>query len=126
MIKARLIDLKSTAGLAFGHFANQSQSFYMLATDIDANIKEVSLGFKPNDCIIAKNKLQSSVCNELFVSIKAISKGEICTILTLFNDFCEFEALISTQAFDILKLNQKDEVYAYIKASSVYIEEILC
>lgn len=126
MIEAKIAAISSHEGLSFVTFSNETQSFYMLATSLDENIKEVILAFKPSDVVLSSKKLICSASNEIKATLSSIDKGDIVSMCLLKSPFCSFEALIASPDLARLDLKQGAEVYAYIKATSLYIKEIKC
>ena len=83
---------------------------------------EISLGFKSSDVILAKDKLSnSSLENELKCVIEAINFGEILSVISLKCGEIYFEAIISNHALKTMNVGKNDEVFAYIKSTSIHI-----
>ena len=83
---------------------------------------EIDLGFKSSDVILAKDKLSnSSLENELKCVIEAINFGEILSVISLKCGEIYFEAIISNHALKTMNIGEKDEVFAYIKSTSIHI-----
>lgn len=83
---------------------------------------EISLGFKSSDVILSKDKLSnSSLENELKCVIEAINFGEILSVVSLKCGEIYFEAIISNHALKTMNVGENDEVFAYIKSTSIHI-----
>ena len=83
---------------------------------------EIDLGFKSSDVILAKDKLNnSSLENELKCVIEAINFGEILSVISLKCGEIYFEAIISNHALKTMNIGENDEVFAYIKSTSIHI-----
>ena len=83
---------------------------------------EISLGFKSSDVILSKDKLSnSSLENELKCVIEAINFGEILSVVSLKCGEIYFEAIISNHALKTMIVGENDEVFAYIKSTSIHI-----
>ena len=97
----------------------------MLSLENMQNLKigdEVRLGFKSSDVFVATSPLLNcSVSNEIKVRISDIQKGEITSSLHLNAGKFEFESIISTASLKRLNLAPGDQIYAYVKATSLYI-----
>lgn len=127
MIKAKISFIDSNEGINLIEFEMKNKKFYMLS--LDENIKihqKVILSFKSTECLVVKEQLNTSFINEFYVKIEAIFQGKIITILRVKNDFCTFEAQISTKAFKNLNLAIKEYIYVYINPSALFIKEYLC
>lgn len=86
----------------------------------------VKLSFKSSDVIISKTPLNSSLSNEIKAKIKNMDIGEILSVVRLCYEDFEFESIITTNSLKRLELKKENEIYAYIKATSLSIGEILC
>ncbi|TXE88571.1 hypothetical protein FPD38_03065 [Campylobacter volucris] len=129
MIEAKISFINSHEGINLIEFTNEIQKFYMLSLELDENIKihqKVNLSFKSTECLIHKERLNTSFINEFYVKIEAIFQGKIITIVRVKNEFCIFEAQISTKAFNNLNLTTNECIYVYINPSSLFIKEYLC
>ena len=83
---------------------------------------EVSLNFKSSDVVLSKVKLQaSSLENELKCEVADITRGEILSIVSLKCEQLCFEAIISDHALKGLNLEENDELFAYVKSTSIHV-----
>ena len=125
MIKAKISAIKQTGGVSVFEFSAENLSLKMLSLENLQNLKigdEVRLNFKSSDVFVATSPLLNcSVSNEIKVRISDIQKGEITSSLHLNAGKFEFESIISTASLKRLNLALGDQIYAYVKATSLYI-----
>lgn len=125
MIKAKISAIEQTGGVSVFEFSAENLSLKMLSLENLQNLKigdEVRLNFKSSDVFVATSPLLNcSVSNEIKVRISDIQKGEITSSLHLNAGKFEFESIISTASLKRLNLALGDQIYAYVKATSLYI-----
>ena len=103
----------------------------MVSLEIPANLSinsRVKLGFKSSEVILSLEKLQNcSLSNEIGCIIQNITIGEILSVVNLkaLNSDDIFESIITTASAKRLNLSQNLQIYAYIKATSLFIDEVL-
>ena len=125
MIKAKISAIEQNDGVSVFEFSAENLSLKMLSLENLQNLKigdEVLLGFKSSDVFVATSALLNcSVSNEIKAEISNIQKGEITSSLHLNAGKFEFESIISTASLKRLNLAPGDQIYAYVKATSLYI-----
>ena len=127
MIKAKIVQISSKDGVSFFELEclDLGTNLYMLALNEASKFAlddEIDLGFKSSDVILAKDKLSnSSLENELKCVIEAINFGEILSVVSLKCGEIYFEAIISNHALKTMNVGENDEVFAYIKSTSIHI-----
>jgi molybdenum import ATP-binding protein modC len=125
VIKAKISAIEQTGGVSVFEFSAENLSLKMLSLENLQNLKigdEVWLGFKSSDVFVATSPLLNcSVSNEIKAEISDIQKGEITSSLHLNAGKFEFESIISTASLKRLNLALGDQIYAYVKATSLYI-----
>ena len=125
MIKAKISAIEQTGGVSVFEFSAENLSLKMLSLENLQNLKigdEVLLGFKSSDVLVATSPLLNcSVSNEIKARILDIQKGQITSLLHLNAGKFEFESIISTSSLKRLNLAPGDQIYAYVKATSLYI-----
>lgn len=125
MIKAKISAIEQTGGVSVFEFSTENLSLKMLSLENLQNLKigdEVRLGFKNSDVFVATSPLLNcSVSNEIKAEISNIQKGQITSSLHLNAGKFEFESIISTASLKRLNLAPGDQIYAYVKATSLYI-----
>ena len=83
---------------------------------------EVSLNFKSSDVILSRLRLEaSSLENELKCEVTGITCGEILSIVSLKCEQLCFEAIISDHALKGLNLVMGEQVFAYVKSTSIHV-----
>ena len=127
MIKAKIAQISSKDGVSFFELEclNLGINLYMLALNEASKFAlndEVSLNFKSSDVILSRLRLEaSSLENELKCEVADITRGEILSIVSLRCEQLCFEAIISNHALKGLNLEENDELFAYVKSTSIHI-----
>ena len=127
MIKAKIVQISSKDGVSFFELEclNLGINLYMLALNEASKFAlndEVSLNFKSSDVVLSKVKLQaSSLENELKCEVTDITRGEILSIVSLKCGQLCFEAIISDHALKGLNLVVGEQVFAYVKSTSIHV-----
>ena len=125
MIKAKISAIEQTGGVSVFEFSAENLSLKMLSLENLQNLKigdEVLLNFKSSDVFVATSPLLNcSVSNEIKAQISDIQRGQITSSLHLNAGEFEFESIISTSSLKRLNLALGDQIYAYVKATSLYI-----
>jgi len=125
MIKAKISAIEQNDGVSVFEFSAENLSLKMLSLENLQNLKigdEVLLNFKSSDVFVATSPLLNcSVSNEIKAEISNIQKGQITSSLHLNAGKFEFESIITTASLKRLNLALGDQIYAYVKATSLYI-----
>ena len=127
MIKAKIVQIFSKDGVSFFELEclNLGANLYMLALNEASKFAlndEVSLNFKSSDVVLSKLRLEaSSLENELKCVVTAVTRGEILSIVSLKCEQLCFEAIISEHALKGLNLALGEQVFAYIKSTSIHV-----
>ena len=125
MIKAKISAIEQNDGVSIFEFSAENLSLKMLSLENLQNLKigdEVRLNFKSSDVFVATSRLLNcSVSNEIKAQISDIQRGQITSSLHLNTGEFEFESIISTASLKRLNLAPGDQIYAYVKATSLYI-----
>ena len=125
MIKAKISAIEQNDGVSVFEFSAENLSLKMLSLENLQNLKigdEVWLGFKSSDVFVATSPLLNcSVSNEIKAQISDIQRGQTTSSLHLNAGEFEFESIISTSSLKRLNLALGDQIYAYVKATSLYI-----
>lgn len=125
MIKAKISAIEQNDGVSVFEFSAENLSLKMLSLENLQNLKigdEVRLNFKSSDVFVATSSLLNcSVSNEIKAQISSIQKGQITSSLHLNAGEFEFESIITTTSLKRLNLALGDQIYAYVKATSLYI-----
>ena len=125
MIKAKISAIEQNNGVSVFEFSAENLSLKMLSLENLQNLKigdEIWLNFKSSDVFVATSPLLNcSVSNEIKAQISDIQRGQITSSLHLNAGEFEFESIISTSSLKRLNLAPGDQIYAYVKATSLYI-----
>ena len=127
MIKAKIAQISSKDGVSFFELEclNLGTNLYMLALNEASKFvlnDEVSLNFKSSDVVLSNVKLQaSSLENELKCEVTSVTRGEILSIVSLKCEQLCFEAIISDHALKGLNLAVSEQVFAYVKSTSIHV-----
>ena len=127
MIRAKIVQISSKDGISFFELEclNLGTNLYMLALNEASKFAlndEVSLNFKSSDVILSRLRLEaSSLENELKCEVVGINQGEILSIVGLKCEQLCFEAIISDHALKGLNLAVGEQVFAYVKSTSIHI-----
>ena len=127
MIKAKIVQISSKDGISFFELEclNLGTNLFMLALNEASKFAlndEVSLNFKSSDVVLSKLRLDaSSLENELKCEVVGITRGEILSIVSLKCEQLCFEAIISDHALKGLNLVIGEQVFAYVKSTSIHV-----
>ena len=127
MIKAKIVQISSKDGVSFFELEclNLGTNLYMLALNEASKFAlndEVSLNFKSSDVVLSWLRLEaSSFENELKCEVADITRGEILSIVSLKCEQLCFEAIISDHALKGLNLVIGEQVFAYVKSTSIHV-----
>ena len=127
MIKAKIAQISSKDGVSFFELEclNLGINLYMLALNEASKFAlndEVSLNFKSSDVVLSRLRLEaSSLKNELKCEVAGITHGEILSIVSLKCEQLCFEAIISDHALKGLNLAVGEQVFAYVKSTSIHV-----
>ena len=127
MIKAKIVQISSKDGVSFFELEclNLGTNLFMLALNEASKFAlndEVSLNFKSSDVVLSKLRLEaSSLENELKGEVAGITCGEILSIISLKCEQLCFEAIISDHALKGLNLAVGEQVFAYVKSTSIHV-----
>lgn len=127
MIRAKIVQISSKDGVSFFELEclNLGTNLYMLALNEASKFAlndEVSLNFKSSDVVLSKLRLEaSSLENELKCEVTSVTRGEILSIVSLKCEQLCFEAIISDHALKGLNLAVSEQVFAYVKSTSIHV-----
>ena len=127
MIRAKIVQISSKDGVSFFGLEclNLGINLYMLALNEASKFAlndEASLNFKSSDVILSRLRLEaSSLENELKCEVVGIARGEILSIVSIKCEQLCFEAIISDHALKGLNLAVGEQVFAYVKSTSIHI-----
>jgi molybdate transport system ATP-binding protein len=82
---------------------------------------DVYLSIRPEDIIVSKEKIKSSMRNSLYGRIKEMrNEGRVVRLTLDFDDFVLY-CILTPNAVEALSLREGDDIFAYFKASSVRV-----
>lgn len=121
-------DIQNSDSLHIAEFEVEDTHLYMMSLEIPTIHRglHVRLAIKPLNIAIAKRFSGSiSFSNKLFAIVKEINEGELlCSVRVNFKGH-ELEAVMSKKALENMHLKVGDTVVLFIKASDVFIKEVL-
>jgi len=101
----------------------------MMSLDLPESLKKgslIKLAIKPTNIMLAKEKIGVFSCeNQLEAKIIKIEKGKLlCSVKVAYLQ-SSLEAIITLNAVNAMNLKTDEKVTLFIKASDIYIKEIL-
>ena len=132
---ATIKNIESVDNLNIVTFMCNNETLKMMSLDLNDTIqigKRVVLGCKPTSIALAKPIIDHqefseilSYANQIKVKIFSMDIGKLLTSVKLnFGDFI-LESIITTASVKRMKLSEKDELLALIKANELSIQEVL-
>jgi len=121
-------DIQNSNSLHIVEFEVENEHLYMMSLEIPTIYigLHVRLTIKPLNIAIAKKFSGSiSISNKLFATVKQINEGKLlCSVRVDFKSH-ELEAVMSKKALENMHLKVDDTIVLFIKASDVFIKEVL-
>lgn len=125
---AKVTQIQSCENLNIVELKVENDFLYMMSLELP-NISEgveVKLSIKPMSIAIAKRFSGSiSFSNRLFATVKQINIGELMCSIKLDYNSHDVEAVMSKRAIQNMNLHVEDRVVLFIKASDIFVKEIL-
>jgi molybdopterin-binding protein len=118
-IKAKLIEIKNKDDVNLLVFKCKNDFIKVVTLEINFDIDEANLFFKPTMVSISKEKCKTSIENSLKAKVTDIEKGEIFSNIYCKYNEQEIEVIVLNESVKSLNLKVKDEVYLMIKASDI-------
>ena len=127
--------IESVDNLNIVTFVCNDATLKMMSLDLGDTVqigKRVVLACKPTSVALAKTTIDKqdfsemlSYSNQIKVKISSMDIGKLLSSVKLdFGDF-SLEAIITSASVQRMKLNEKDELLALIKANELSIQEVL-
>ena len=128
-IKTQITTISTRNNLNIIESQTHNDTLTMMSLDLPESLKKgslVKLAIKPTNIMLAKEKIGVFSCeNRLEAKIITIEKGELlCSVRVAYLQ-SSFEAIITLNATNAMQLKVNDDVTLLIKASDIYIKEIL-
>jgi len=106
-------------------FDAKNEEFTMMALELPNRVKEgakVTLGIKPSFVLIAKSKSKDiSLTNQIDALITDIEVGKLLVTVKLKSQVGIFESLITKKSYDMMSLQENQNVVVMMKASEIFI-----
>jgi molybdopterin-binding protein len=118
-IKAKLVEVKNKNDVNLLIFKCKNDFIKVVTLEINFDINEVNLFFKPTMVSISREKCKTSIENSLKAKVTDIEKGEIFSNIYCKYNEQEIEVIVLNESVKSLNLKVKDEVYLMIKASDI-------
>ncbi len=132
---ATVKDIESVDELNIVTFICNNETLKMMSLDLNDSIqigKRVVLACKPTSVALAKPKMDNkefsemlSYANQIKVKIASMDVGVLLSSIKLQFGDVSLEAIITSASVQKMKLNEKDELLALIKANELSIQEVL-
>lgn len=132
-ITAEILTIQNLENLNLLHAQTQCDKLTMMSLELNPSLTQgsvVKLAIKPTNIILANENAaisatQLSCENRLQATITQIEKGTLLCSVTLEYLQNSFEAIITLNAANAMKLQKGQSMTMLIKASDIYIQEIL-
>ena len=128
-IKTQITSISTLSNLNIIESKTDNDTLTMMSLDLPASLKKgslVKLAIKPTNIMLAKEKIGVFSCeNRLEAKIIKLEKGELlCSVKVAYLQ-STLEAIITLNAANAMNLKIDEKVTLFIKASDIYIKEIL-
>lgn len=124
MIAAKVSKITNSDEISLVYFDADGLILQMISLEV-LNLKagqSVKVGAKSSDLILSKTRLQDcSISNELSCKITSVNVGELLSVINLKCGSSALESIITTNSALRLGLKTGDEIFCYIKATSLFI-----
>ena len=128
-IKTQITSISTLNNLNIIESKTHNDTLTMMSLDLPESLKKdslVKLAIKPTNIMLAKEKIGAFSCeNRLEAKIINIEKGELLCNVTVEYLQSTLEAIITLNAANAMQLKENEDVTLLIKASDIYIKEIL-
>ncbi len=128
ILKAVVSDIRGEDALHVIEFEYHDNTLCMMGLELPS-IKigsKVLLSVKPTHLSLAKGKIESiSMSNRIRAKVIEVENGKILSRVVLDSGFDELESIITLSSSLRMGLKKEDEVLMLIKASELFIKEVL-
>ena len=128
-IKTQITSISTLNNLNIIESKTHNDTLTMMSLDLPESLKKdslVKLAIKPTNIMLAKEKIGAFSCeNRLEAKIINIEKGELLCSVTVEYLQSTLEAIITLNAANSMQLKVNEDITLLIKASDIYIKEIL-
>lgn len=128
-IIATIKEIRNVDNLNIVEFEFHRNSLKMLSLELNSEIsigKKVVLSIKPTHILISKNFIEEiSVSNQLKAKIEKVENGQLLSNILLRVEDTILESIITVDSSKRMKLKEDEEVVVLIKASDLFIQEVI-
>lgn len=128
-IIATIKDIRNVDSLNIVEFGFYNHTLKMVSLNLSKQIsinKKVQLSIKPTNILIAKNlQGEISISNQLKAKIVKVENGELLSSILLKVEDTILESIITVDSSKNMNLVEDEEVLILIKASDLFIQEVI-
>lgn len=128
-IIATIKNIRNVDSLNIVEFGFHNQTLKMVSLNLNKQItinKKVKLSIKPTNILIAKNlQGEISISNQLKAKIVKVENGELLSSILLRVEDTILESIITVDSSKNMNLIEDEEVLILIKASDLFIQEVI-
>jgi molybdopterin-binding protein len=128
-IIATIKNIRNVDSLNIVEFGFYNHTLKMVSLNLSKQIsinKKVQLSIKPTNILIAKNlQGEISISNQLKAKIVKVENGELLSSILLKVEDTILESIITVDSSKNMNLVKDEEVLILIKASDLFIQEVI-
>ena len=128
-IIATIKNIRNVDSLNIVEFGFYNHTLKMVSLNLSKQIsinKKVQLSIKPTNILIAKNlQGEISISNQLKAKIVKVENGELLSSILLKVEDTILESIITVDSSKNMNLVEDEEVLILIKASDLFIQEVI-
>ena len=128
-IIATIKNIRNIDSLNIVEFGFYNHTLKMVSLNLNKEItlnKKVELSIKPTNILIAKNlQGEISISNQLKAKIVKVENGELLSSILLKVEDTILESIITVDSSKNMNLVKDEEVLILIKASDLFIQEVI-
>ena len=128
-IIATIKNIRNVDSLNIVEFGFFNHTLKMVSLNLNKQItlnKKVQLSIKPTNILIAKNlQGEISISNQLKAKIVKVENGELLSSILLKIEDTILESIITVDSSKNMNLVEDEEVLILIKASDLFIQEVI-
>ncbi len=127
-IEAAVKEIQESDAVHVVTFGADNEELIMMALELPNRVKEgakVTLGIKPSFVLIAKSKSKEiSLTNQISAVIESMDVGRLLVTVKLKSKIGVFESLITKKSYNMMGLEEGQNVVVMMKASEISIIEV--
>ena len=128
-IIATIKEIRNVDNLNIVEFEFHKNSLKMVSLNLNKEVaigKKIALSIKPTHILISKNFIEEiSVSNQLKAKIDQVENGQLLSNILLRVEDTILESIITVDSSKRMKLKEDEEVVVLIKASDLFIQEVI-